>query len=275
MNQSVEKTLDGYFKKPLRKLPEFQLRVVQYHIKNWNGLSESERRKKAQTIDICRQTKKRLTLERYESRALQITEAGHHPRLQGFPTRYERRAPQITEAEQQKYLSEFEKAWQLDNEIEDIQSEIDRCKSIVPVSHADDVLGQTRISELEAKKAEIERQYLALKGEVPESMPVVQAPDQTEAVVPVTNKLDDETKNDEWKVFAQLKAKEYIKQQREADLYPSQENISDHIAREFRATGIVGADKKPLSGATIKRHALKGISSAVGKRLSTTRIQGK
>ena len=170
---------------------------------------------------------------------------------------------------------EFNKAWELDNEIEDIQSEIDRCKSIVPVSHADDVLGQTRISELEAKKAEIERQYLALKGEVPESMPVVQAPDQTEAVVPVTNKLDDETKNDEWKVFAQLKAKEYIKQQREADLYPSQENISDHIAREFRATGIVGADKKPLSGATIKRHALKGISSAVGKRLSTTRIQGK
>jgi len=187
MNKSVEQTLDGYFKKPLRKLPEFQLRVVQYHIKNWNGLSESERRKKAQTIDICRQTKKRLTLERYESRALQITEAGHHPRLQGFPTRYERRAPQITEAEQQKYLSEFEKAWQLDNEIEDIQSEIDERKSTPTLGQVELDLKNVRISELEAKKAELERQYLALKGEVPESMPVVQPPDETEAVVPVAN----------------------------------------------------------------------------------------
>ena len=161
---------------------------------------------------------------------------------------------------------EFKKAWELDNAIEDVQSEIDRCKSIVPVSHADDVLGQTRISELEAKKAELERQYLVLKGEAPESMPVVQAPSQTEAV---------KTGGDEWREIAKSKAKEYIAMQRKSDRYPSQENISDRIAREFRETGIVGADGKPLSGATIKRHALKGISSAVGKRLSTTIMQGK
>ena len=54
---------------------------------------------------------------------------------------------------------EFDKAWELDNQIEDVQAEIDRCKSIVPVSHADDVLGHTRISELEAKKAELEKAW--------------------------------------------------------------------------------------------------------------------
>jgi len=37
----------------------------------------------------------------------------------------------------------------------------------------------------------------------------------------------------------------------------------------------MGADGKPLSGATIKRHALKGISSAQDKQLSTSPRRGK
>ena len=63
----------------------------------------------------------------------------------------------------------------------------------MPVSHSDDILGKTRISELEGRKDELERQYLVLRGEAPESMHVVQAPDQTEAVVPVTNEPTDQT----------------------------------------------------------------------------------
>jgi hypothetical protein len=79
----------------------------------------------------------------------------------------------------------------------------------------------------------------------------------------------------EWVEKAQICAREIIKRQRDKDLYPDQIAIADEIANEFRPAGIVGADGKPLSGATIKRHALKGISSATGKQLSTTIRRGK
>lgn len=79
----------------------------------------------------------------------------------------------------------------------------------------------------------------------------------------------------EWVTQAQTRAREIVKESRECDRYPSQENIGDTIAAEFRKAGIVGSDGKPLSGATIKRHALKGISSASGKQLSTTIGWGK
>lgn len=67
---------------------------------------------------------------------------------------------------------------------------------------------------------------------------------------------------DSWVEMARAKAREFIKTQAERDLYPSQNTIADAVAREFRAVGVVGREGKPLSGATIKRHALQGISSA-------------
>ena len=79
----------------------------------------------------------------------------------------------------------------------------------------------------------------------------------------------------EWVTKAQTRAREIVKESKELDRYPSQENLGDLIAAEFRKAGVVGADGKPLSGATIKRHALKGISSATGKQLSTTIGRGK
>ena len=78
-----------------------------------------------------------------------------------------------------------------------------------------------------------------------------------------------------WKEKAQVRAFEIIKRDKEKDLYPSQDDIADEIAKQFRKDGLTGADGKPLSGATIKRHALKGISSAIGKQLSTTIGRGK
>jgi hypothetical protein len=81
----------------------------------------------------------------------------------------------------------------------------------------------------------------------------------------------------EWQKKAQDRAVEIIERQRKKDLYPSQIDIADEIAKEFRRPGveIVGADGKPLSGAYIKRHALRGISSAKGKQLSTRTGRGK
>ena len=78
-----------------------------------------------------------------------------------------------------------------------------------------------------------------------------------------------------WKVKARETADAIIKRQRAKDLHPSQEDIADEIAREFRKASIVGVGGKPLTGAYIKRHALNGISSAAGKRLSTSIRRGK
>ena len=78
-----------------------------------------------------------------------------------------------------------------------------------------------------------------------------------------------------WKVRARQRAEEIIKRQKVKDLHPNQEAIANEIAREFRQAGIVGAGGKPLTGAYIKRHALKGISSAQNRQLSTSIRWGK
>jgi hypothetical protein len=79
-----------------------------------------------------------------------------------------------------------------------------------------------------------------------------------------------DSKNDVWITIARGLAENFIKVQASKDLYPSQINIGDEVARKMRVEGFFGADGKPLSGATIKRHALKGISSAASKQTSTT-----
>ena len=79
----------------------------------------------------------------------------------------------------------------------------------------------------------------------------------------------------EWALQARKRAIEIIERQRKKDLYPSQIAIADEIAREFRGSGVAGLGGKPLAGAYIKRHALKGISSEKNKKLKTTINRGK
>lgn len=102
--------------------------------------------------------------------------------------------------------------------------------------------------------------------------PTTQATQAEPQAVPVADSADD---GDAWKAKARERAGEIIKRQRAKDLYPSQEDIADEIAREFRTGGVMGAGGKPLTGAYIKRHALKGISSAQNRQLSTSIRRGK
>ena len=95
------------------------------------------------------------------------------------------------------------------------------------------------------------------------------------AATPAPVVADSADDGEAWKAKARERADEIIKRQRAKDLHPSQEDIADEIAREFRADGVMGAGGKPLTGAYIKRHALKGISSAQNRQLSTSIRRGK
>lgn len=72
-----------------------------------------------------------------------------------------------------------------------------------------------------------------------------------------------------WKCEAQAVARAYITKLESQDLYPPQSSIADHVAKNLRERGIFGKGGKPLTGDTIKRHALKGVSSQ--KRLNPSR----
>lgn len=75
--------------------------------------------------------------------------------------------------------------------------------------------------------------------------------------------------------LARTEAQQAIARYAARDLYPPQAAIADEVAADLRKRGIFGADGKPLTGATIKRHALRGISSATKKAQSTTLKRGK
>lgn len=105
----------------------------------------------------------------------------------------------------------------------------------------------------------------------PEPVPAVLA--QMQRAPRVHTSSGDES----WREHAQTMAREIITRQAERDLYPPQKDIADEIAARFRkrVPQVLGTDGKPLAGATIKRHALKGISSAKRKVQSTTLKRGK
>lgn len=80
---------------------------------------------------------------------------------------------------------------------------------------------------------------------------------------------------DTWHGPAREKAQAFIRSQAQRDLYPSQEDIAEEVAKQFRTEGVMGGDGKPLSAGTIKRHALKGITSAQKKARATHINRGK
>lgn len=101
-------------------------------------------------------------------------------------------------------------------------------------------------------------------------------PNAPEAAEPVPVKHEARPLED-WKELAREEARKIIRQDAGRDLYAPQQNIADRIAADFRSRKppIVGAGGKPMTGATIKRHALKGIDSTVKKAQSTKMGRGK
>jgi hypothetical protein len=78
-----------------------------------------------------------------------------------------------------------------------------------------------------------------------------------------------------WTYEAQRLAQSYKQRQKAKDLHPSQVDIADWVAEQLRIKGIYGTQGKPISGATIKRHALVGISTQQDKLRAIAKQWGK
>lgn len=81
--------------------------------------------------------------------------------------------------------------------------------------------------------------------------------------------------SDDWHEAAREQAAHIVTRDRARNLFPSQELIADEIARDWRNRGITGKDGKALSAATIKRHALKGVTIGAPPRRATQGKRGK
>lgn len=98
---------------------------------------------------------------------------------------------------------------------------------------------------------------------------------EAHGTIPCVDSGADETDDREWVPKVRKMAIEIIARDKAKDLYPSQVDIADEIARKLRDHGYVGPNGKPLAGSYIKRHGLDGISSAIHKRRSTSIKRGK
>lgn len=99
----------------------------------------------------------------------------------------------------------------------------------------------------------------------PVRAPAEQPVDETHSAAPEQSWVDE----------ARAVAIAFAADQAAKDLYPPQDVIADYAAATLRKRGIVGASGKPVSGATVKRHALKGISSQGGKLRAVEGKRGK
>lgn len=84
----------------------------------------------------------------------------------------------------------------------------------------------------------------------------------------------DEPAGDDWRSAAREEALRILERDRARSLSPSTLHIAEEIARDWRERGIRGS-KGFLSAATIKRHALKGITLGAPARRATPRKRGK
>jgi hypothetical protein len=65
----------------------------------------------------------------------------------------------------------------------------------------------------------------------------------------------------QWRRFARETGEAIVAADKARGEYPSLPDIAERIAKDWRSRGIFGAQGKPLSAATIKREALKGITA--------------
>jgi len=173
------------------------------------------------------------------------------------------RAPQ-TEAE----VHEYAKAWDLLDELDEVQGELDRYASLQPATITEADAKAAGVANRKKHLADIEARLQALN-------PLPLRPSQQAQAKRTRRAGADHADSTNWKVVAQQLARELIAERGRMDLYPSQQDVSDYVAKRMRENGDVGPMGKPLTAAYIKRHALAGIFSNGSKRQLQKARQGK
>lgn len=84
-----------------------------------------------------------------------------------------------------------------------------------------------------------------------------------------------ESTGDDWHKHAREEGEKIVERDRARDHFPNTRDVAEEIARTWRAQGRVGPSGTPLSAATIKRHALKGITADAPARRATRGNRGK
>ena len=74
-----------------------------------------------------------------------------------------------------------------------------------------------------------------------------------------------------WMEEARKVAVTLIERYAARDLYPPLGRIADEVAKDLRSRQVFGASGAPLSGGTIKRHALRGLDTAAKRKLGALR----
>ena len=166
----------------------------------------------------------------------------------------------VLEGFEQATPAEDQSAQNLLDERDQLNADIKRWEAKDESVPSEALIKEKELKRLHARLSEVAEKIRDLRGDYLEQKSKVVA------LIPA---------DDGWKLNAQNLAREIIKRQKTKDLYPNLIDIADEIARKFREDGICGKSGTPLSGETIKRHALKGINSAKAKRLSMTNTSGK
>lgn len=234
-------------------------------LRDWNSESEAEESDEEDVTHIQRKlTREELVednaLKRDLRESLEILNRWREPSYSPFIL--PELCAVVMEGFEQPSLEDHRTVQSLLDERDKLLADIKRWEAKDESQPSEILIKEKELDRLRARLAEVEEKIRDLRGDDLEPKPKI--------VVPIALSVDET-----WQLKAQNQARAICLRQKSKDLYPSQEDISDEIARNFRAIGIVGAEGKPLTGSYIKRHALKGISSATTKRLSTSNSRSK
>lgn len=272
-NQTIVHALDDWFNKPLTKLPQEKRIIAGRHIKDWSKLSPAKRRARAEEIDRQQETKLRIKHDR--ARKKQELAEKDPKQVAEYSIAWDdatvgavtwRGMKSITPREAAMLLCRF-------NPHDD---PLDPLSITTDETAPDDFKRLLRVFEdvaqADAKGRTLNQWYGIARDKKLKYHSWI---DKYEAAVRLTanqaeggNAVDALPKEmlsapnkpyeQPWVQRAQQIALAFIAKHREDDLFPSQNDVCDHVAELLRTEKVYGHQGKPMEASYIKRNAIQG-----------------
>jgi hypothetical protein len=273
-NQTIVHALADWFKKSLAKLPREKRRIAEFHIKNWAKLSPTGRYERAVEVDRQQATKLRIKNDKVR-RMLELAEKDPQQGAEEFLGWYDgsldaetwRRIKSIGPLEAalllcqlnphndtlddarktkndetgpadfNRLLRVFEDVAQADEQPRTLSQwrDIAHNKKLKYHSWVDKYEAAVRLTAKHAKG-----------GNSVDALP--------KAALSAPNSRHEQT----WRPRAQQIAFAFIAKHKEDDLFPSQDNVCNHVAEVLRKEKVYGYQGKPMEASYIKRNAIQG-----------------